>query len=317
MPISISPRFCLGLAASCLLTTSTVTLAAPPYEEWGTPINANNMPGSAPDVNSGAIDGCVSLSRDGLELYLTSFRDGLADIYVAARSDTSQGFGSPQKLPGTVNTPGANEACPTIIGRNTLHFLRSSPGDPGSLYVSRRTSGDWQTAVPFLPQYNTNALEESVGIFEDEEGREVVIFSRRNNDGSGGEILQSVDGGAPVPVAGGPNAAGANNRPWVSRNGLVIAFDSTRPGGVGAVDIWFAERDSTSEPFGEAYNIPEINSPAIDLRPAISWDGTQMFFSSWRPGAVYPGAGPLFPDIWYAERERRRGPKMIEFPSGD
>lgn len=291
---------------------AALAVAAPPYQEWGTPVNASSLPGSASNLNSPAIDGCVSISRDGLELYLTSFRDGSADIFVAERADTSRGFGSPKKLPGTVNTPSANEACPTIIGRNTLHFLRSEGADQGNLWISRRTSGDWQEAVPFNPSLNTPALEESVAIFEDEEGREVVIFSRRNPDGSGGAILQSVAGGPAVQVAGGPNSAGINNRPWVSRDGLFIAFDSVRPGGKGGPDLWFAERDSTSEPFGDAYTIPELNSPAGDLRPAISWDRTQIFFSSNRPGSASPA-----PDIWMAQRARRKGPKMIEFPSGE
>lgn len=299
--------------ALCALGTTTSATAAPPYEEWGTPVNLASLPGSAPNINSPSIDGCVSLSRDGLELYFTSFRDGnQADIFVAERTDSSKGFGSVRKLPSTINTPGANEACPTIIGRNTLHFLRSEGADQGNLWVSRRTSGDWQEAVPYRRDLATPGLEESVSIFEDEQGQEVLIFSRRNADGTGGTILQSVAGGPAVPVPGGPNAAGINNRPWVSRDGLFIAFDSIRPGGKGGPDIWFAERDSTGEPFEAAYTIPELNSAAGDLRPAVSWDGTQLFMSSNRPGSASPA-----PDIWVAERARRNGPKMIEFPSGE
>ena len=319
MLIKKSIRPARKVLALCALGTAAWAMAAPPYEEWGTPVNLASLPGSAPNINSPAVDGCVSLSRDGLELYFTSFRDGnQADIFVAERTDTSKGFGSVRKLPGTINTPGANEACPTIIGRNTLHFLRSEGADQGNLWVSRRTSGDWQEAVPYRRDLATPLLEESVSIFENEQGQEVMIFSRRNPDGSNGVILQSVAGGPAVPVGGGPNAGGSNNRPWVSRNGLMIAFDSTRPGGQGGPDIWFAERDSTLEPFGEAYTLPELNSPFNDLRPAFTWDGTQMFFSSSRAGSTpTPGLPVLLPDTWVVERARRKGPKMIEFPSGE
>ena len=136
-----------------------------------------------------------------------------------------------------------------------------------------------------------------------------MIFSRRNPDGSGGVILESVAGALPTPVKGGPNAGGSNNRPWVSRDGLFIAFDSTRPGGQGGPDIWFAERGSTDDPFGPAYTLPELNSPGNDLRPAFTMDGTQMFFSSSRAGSESPAR-----DTWVAIRRRLKGPKTVEFP---
>lgn len=304
--------FSLILGPVCLVALGApgVAFGLPPAGEWGVPINVEDLPGSSKAINSPSIDGCVSLSRDGLELYFTSFRDGSADIFVAERASLSDGFGSPRKLPPTVNTV-ANDACPTLVGRNSLYYLRSEGADQGNLFVSRRNSSDWLPAKPVNPAFNTPMLEESVSIFEDEQGHEVVIFSRRNPDGSGGVILQSIAGDSPVPLEGGPNAAGSNNRPWVSRDGRLIAFDSDRPGGQGGPDIWFAERDSTDDPFGPAYTLPELNSPGNDLRPAFTWDQTQMFFSSSRAGSESPA-----PDIWMAERRRLRGPKIIEFPGG-
>lgn len=310
-------RFLAGALLAGVLGSSA-SHANPPVGDWGPPINAHALPGSSSEINTFSIDGCVSLSRDGLDLYFTSFRDGTADIYVASRSSVGKGFGKPTKLPRTVNTNSANEACPTIIGRNELHFLRSEGSDQGNLFVSRRNSGGWEEATPFNPSFNTPGLEESVAIFEDDDGNEVIVFSRRNPDGTGGVILQSVAGASPTPVPGGPNAQGSNNRPWVSRDGLMIAFDSTRPGGKGATDIWFAERASTAEPFGPAYTIPELNSPSVDLRPTISWDHTEIFFSSARSGSLAPpGAAFAAPDIWVAQRPRLRGPKSVQFPPSD
>lgn len=308
---SITTKRIKWLMAPYLLGAAAIALAAPPYGEWGTPKNASALPGTAPSLNTPAVDGCVSLSRDGLQIYFTSNRTGNFDIYMAERASLAEGFGAPTRLPNTVNT-GATEACPSIIGRNTLYFLRSEGADPGNLFVSRRNSGDWQEAVTLNPSFNSPLLEEAVSIFEDDDGREITIFSRNNGDGTGGQIFQSIAGGTPTPVAGGPNAAGWNNRAWISRDGLFIAFDSTRPGGQGGPDLWFAERDSTSEPFGPAYTLPELNSPGFDARPSLSFDGTQIFFSSNRPGSASPA-----PDIWVAERVRRKGPKTIEFPAGD
>ena len=111
-------------AALIALSAANLASANPPFGDWEAPINAEDLPGSSSAINSPAIDGCVSLSRDGLELYFTTFCHGSADIFVAARTRTDRGFSAPRELLPTINT-GANEACPTIIGRNELLFLRS------------------------------------------------------------------------------------------------------------------------------------------------------------------------------------------------
>ena len=93
-------------------------------------------------VNTPAIDGCVSLSRDGLSLYYNSNRTGNQDIYVAYRSDKDSGFSNPERLPFPINT-GADEFCPTSDHGNLLYFSRASSGDPGDLYVSQEGPRGW------------------------------------------------------------------------------------------------------------------------------------------------------------------------------
>jgi Tol biopolymer transport system component len=96
----------------------------------------------------------------------------------------------------------------------------------------------------------------------------------------------------------------------VSRDGREIVFDSDRPGGQGASDIWTATRGSTSASWNAPVSIPQVNSPAGESRASISWDGTMLVFGSSREG----GEGGS--DIYVSTRERaasRRGPKTIEF----
>ena len=55
-------------------------------------------------LNSPAVDGCASLSRDGLTLLFNSNRTGNFDLYVATRASKDVGFGTPRALPAPVNS---------------------------------------------------------------------------------------------------------------------------------------------------------------------------------------------------------------------
>src|SRR5688500_15554563 len=87
------------------------TAAAKNWDDWATPVNLESLPGSSAAVNTPAVDGCASHSQDGLSIVFNSNRGGNQDLYIATRSSTSEGFGTPERLPAPVNTS-ANEACP-------------------------------------------------------------------------------------------------------------------------------------------------------------------------------------------------------------
>ncbi len=300
------PAMGAAAIAAALTTTAITAVAMPGYGDWSAPSLVQSRAGPACPIATGAVDRCVSLSRDGRELYFGSNRTGNFDIYVSSRSSTAAPFGPPQRLPATINTP-ATEACPTIVGRNRLYFLRDSADDPADIFVSTRSSAGWRKAAP-VPLLNSPLLDETVTTYEDPQGREVMVWSRRNVDGSAGQIVQSVAGGPPQLVAGGPNAAGSNNRPSVTHDGRTIFFDSTRQGGRGP-DLWYATRSAASGAFGPAIHLGDLNSAGFDARPSISWDGEQLFYSSNRSGSTSPA-----PDIWMAQRPRLSGPKTVEFP---
>lgn len=282
--------------------------ADPRFADWQAPVSAEAMPGSSTAINTTAIDGCVSLSRDGLSLYFNSNRSGSQDIYVATRPDTSSGFGAPEQLPATINTA-SGEFCPTFSQGNRLYFSRSSATDVGDIYVSKFGPEGWGEAEPLGSNVNSTSMEEAADFYDDESGRSVMIFSRRNPNGSGGSIYMSVDGAQAELIPGSVNAAGANNRPSISKDGRTIFFDSTRTGGLGAQDLYFATRASAEGEFGPAVNLVALNSPLFDARPSLSWDGSELIFSSNRAGGESPA-----PDIYVSTRERARtGPKVVEF----
>jgi len=84
-----------------LLTTVMLAGAAaamPPFGDWSDPANLASIPGTGSGISTPAVDGCASLSPDGLSIAFTSNRTGNFDIYVATRPSKSAAFGSPSRL---------------------------------------------------------------------------------------------------------------------------------------------------------------------------------------------------------------------------
>jgi len=270
------------------------------WDAWNSPANLESLPGSSAAVNTPAVDGCASHSRDGLTIVFNSSRGGDQDLYMATRASTSVGFGTPEALPAPVNSS-SNEACPTLANGNRLYFSSDRDDSAYDLYVSKMGPGGWSDPVNLGANINVNGtLEEAVDFYEDELGGEVMIFTRR--EGAVGKIYQSVNGGPPSLVQGGPHSSASDARASVTNDGLTIFWDSTRTGSLGGPDIYSATRSSTSEPFGTAIHLQDLSSPAFDARPYISKDGTFLTFSSARAGSESAA-----PDIWFASRSKVTG----------
>lgn len=288
------------LGSVVLGAVAVPALAMPAFGDWSTPTNLEALPNSSANLNSTFVDGCASLSPDGLSLVFNSNRGGNFDLYVARRSDLAEGFGDPERLPDTINT-GATEACPTFARGNRLYFSRGRPGDLGDIFVSRLGPKGWSEPQALSSNVNSAGFEESAGFYEDDDGREVMVFSRRLPGGGGGELRQSIDGAPSTLVAGGPRNDAANNRPSVTHDGRTLYWDSTLQS-IGSSDIYMATRSSTSQDWGIAQRVDDLSSAGFEGRPFISWDGTILIFSSGRPGNESPA-----PDMWHTRRSRTPG----------
>lgn len=289
---------------SALLATALLAggaIAMPPFGGWSVPANLATLPGTGSGISTPAVDGCASLSPDGLSIAFTSNRTGNFDVYIASRSSKSEGFGSPVRVPAPVSSSTSNDACPTIVEGNRLFFSSDRDDSAYDLYSAKRVAGNW-TVSRLGPNINRAGwLDESAGIYEDG-GHEVMVFSSRRPDGSDGKIYQSVDGGPASLVAGGPHSSASDNRPSITHDGKTIFFDSDRYGTLGDQDLYYSTRSNTSEPFGPAIHLESLSSAGFDARPFISWDGTMLTFSSARPGNPSPA-----PDIWFATRDKATG----------
>jgi hypothetical protein len=287
----------LGAAGAAL--SAAAAFALPPFGDWSGLIDVETLPGSSTEVNSPSIDGCASISPDGLTLAFNSFRSLNQEIWIATRSSTSEGFGDPVMLPAPVNTP-AQEFCPTLTHGHRLYFSRSqgAPGT-GDIFVSKLGPKGWSAPEKLGPAINTaENAEESPSFYEDDQGREVMVFSRRPNGAfvePGGHIYESVDGAPATLVAGGPHSSGSDNRPSVTHDGKEIYWDSLRTGSLnGGPDVWYATRSSTSEPFGPAIRLDSVDSSLAETRPFVSWRGDVLIVSK-------------ASDLWFATRERANG----------
>ena len=110
--------------------------------------------------------------------------------------------------------------------------------------------------------------------------------------------------GEPVNLGATVNSSGHDNVPCVSLDGLELYFGSDeRPGGQGGEDLWVSIRSTTANEWGVPENLgPLVNNSASDNCAAISGDGLELYFTSWREGGM--GSG----DLWVTKRATRNDP---------
>lgn len=107
--------------------------------------------------------------------------------------------------------------------------------------------------------------------------------------------------GTPMPLPG-INSAAADDDPTLTGDLLEIIFDSKRPGGVGAGDLWSARRMAIDQPWSMPTNIGELNTTADDTTPDLSRDGLALYFATTRADSVG------VKDIYVSRRPDRDAP---------
>jgi len=163
------------------------------------------------------------------------------------------------------------------------------------------TDGNWSAPVNIGPTINTKYNDWQIVLSPD--GLELYFCDDDSSPRTGGSgsvdlwVTRRASIGAPwnEPVNLGPavNSVGWDSAPYLSRDGLLLFFDSRHPGGYGSWDLYMTRRKSLSDPWEEAINLgPVVNSPGFDECPQLSADGSILYWGSSRPG----GYGDA--DIW-------------------
>jgi Tol biopolymer transport system component len=308
--------------------TRSEIIGPPEYSAWSAPVNLGKI------VNSSDADAGAFISEDGLSLYFGSTRPGGYggfDIWVSQRASKDDPWGAPQNLGPTINTSD-NEQTPALsLDGHWLYFASDKSSGYGGLdlYVSRRPNKrddfGWQALENLGSLVNTPATESGPALFEDSKSGATFLYFNSDQLVAGTEhIYASVLQPDEVltlpcmlrnPVSCRPwvtwgaaaaveelNSLNRDVRPAIRKDGLEMFLDSDRPGAVGGQDIWVSTRASTSDPWPLPKNLGStVNSKVLEARPALSSDGTELYFHSNRPG----GSGAN--DLYRCTRTRLKG----------
>ncbi len=282
-----------------------------PFSDWSEPVNLG------PVVNSAFNERHPAISPNGLSLYITSNRPGgigggIPNIWVSQRASLQDPWGPPTNLGPTINTPGGFAPDFSPDG-HWLFFNGGEPGGPvgpSAIWLSHRkhTHDDfaWEPAVNLGPDINVPGLDTNAPTFfrDEETGITSIYFnSLLRKDGPGDfDIYVSTQRedrdergfvgtfgpGVLVPELSSPRR---DTRTAIRRDGLEMFVTSNRvgsvpgPSGEPSLDLWVSTRDSTLNPWSTPVNLgPTINTAAAEAGPALSRDGTTLYFYSTRPG---------------------------------
>jgi hypothetical protein len=315
-----SRRALRGTLLGVVCVALVLTMAATASAGWSEPTNLSDIPGTHPDVNTPYLDGCPIQSPNGLRLYMASNRpggEGGIDIWVATRERQRDPWGEPVNLGAPVNS-GADDFCPTPVRGGRLFFVSSRDGGCGGsdIYVSRRRNGGFGSVRHLGCEVNSAAGEASPSLVH--VGRKKLLFFSSNRPGgfapeamgalpdSDIYVSRRRAGSWTAPsLAEGLNTEAEDARPNVRHDGLMVVFDSTRPGTLGGPDIFLAKRPRLRADWSAPKHLPApINSAASESRASLSWDGRTMYFGSNRPGGELDPVTSLPSNDIYRTRRR-------------
>ncbi len=299
----------------------------PQYGPWSAPVNLGPVINTTaneqhPAISKDGLSLYISSDRPG------GF--GMLDIWVSHRDSIGAPWGTPQHLGRNINSPGMDLAPTFTPDGHRMYFHSTGRGGCGlaDLFVARRHDKrddfDWEGAVnvdsvrPGALRCVVNSSFNDAGptYFEDEAtGITTLYFTRQNNppgSDQGWDIYATArtgDEGAFGPPVLVPELSSPyrDTRTAIRRDGLEIFLSSGRPGddvvghSAGSEDLWVSTRTTTSDVWSPPVNLnlvnqqlggPLINSAAFDGAPALSFDGTTLYFFSARPGGF--GANDLY-----------------------
>jgi len=238
-----------------------------------------------------------STTLDGLSLLFTRYGapNSPMQIFEATRSLTSSPFGIVVSAVSDVNAdgfPGHPE-----VSRDGLTLLFSKDDNSGIYQATRSIRGQSFGSVtplgdllPGQPASHPSLSADGLTLF----------FTAWDTSHIQNDIYQATRLSASVPwgnvvmLSPAINVAGYNDaQPSISSDGLLLFFNSNRPGGFGAFDLYYATRPSQQSPWEPAINLgSKVNTASDDKQPNISPDGNLLYFHSSRPGGA--GAEDLY-----------------------
>jgi hypothetical protein len=231
-------------------------------------------------------------SADGLTLFFSSILT-TEDIFFATRSTRANGFATVTAVAG-VNGADTEEGTPFISSDARSLFLFSTRPDPSApgdrdLWIATRADESGAFSEPALvADVNSTDLEHLPRLTPD--GLTLMFVSGRDTANLGSNIWQARRAsleqpfGVPIELPG-VNSNARDEGFWLSADGLTIFFASNRVDQTD-MDIWVASRSDVDSAFDEVQNVDVVNTPDLELDPALTLDGFELFFASDRSGTM-------------------------------
>jgi WD40-like Beta Propeller Repeat len=322
-------RIALSLMTLFALTGA---IGAQQFSDWSAPVNLGAVVNSAcPPLSTACNDQHPALSKDGLSLYFSSDRPGGCgglDIWVSQRASVDSPWEPPFNLGCSVNSS-ANDIAPNLTTDGHLLFFHSFRGTDncggGDIFYThrqdRRDDLGWEAplnlnrfgrdpnagllcgSIGSIAFVNTPNTDAGPNVFENgATGTTQLYFTRSDqptmvgdfdiyratldSDGTWSTVIRDDE----LSTKGFRDTRTAIRR----RDGLEMILSSERPGGVGSAsrDLWVSTRASTLDPWSIPVLLPNVNTEALEGSPALSWDGTELYFVSARAGGF--GANDLY-----------------------
>ncbi len=293
------------IAMSVFSQDNDLTVAAP---DAATGFSTFSMPQNlGAIVNATDSEMLPTAAPSGLSLYFATIRPGGLggrDIYVSQRATLSSAWGAPQHL--AIFNTSSNESVSTISRDGREMFIESDrPGGIGGsdIYHSTRTDPNndfgWTAPVNIGAVINTASGDYFGNYFVDPAtGAATLFFNSDRSSGTAGvnDIFQSTrnaDGtfNPPLPV-NELNSAANEQRTSISRDGLEIFFGSNRLVPTTNHAVFVSTRASVSSAWSPPVPVAVLNTAGSNAQPALSPDGTVIYWVSNRPGGS--GLGDLY-----------------------
>jgi len=165
-----------------------------------------------------------------------------------------------------------------------------------------RTS-PWASATNLGSKLNSSYVDGMPSVSS--HGLELYFGSTRPGGYGGGDLYVSKRAtpqdlwGDPVNLGPVVNSAYHDDTPNLSPDGLLLLFESNRPGGYGKTDLWMTRRASHTAPWGPVVNLgPIINSSEIDCQACLAPDGSALYFAwNWFDRPDRPWRAPILPIV--------------------
>jgi hypothetical protein len=244
-------------------------------------------------LNSAEYDMEPSPSADGLTLHFARGPTTLGyALYRAARAHRDASFKDPAAV--TEINSATDAATRLFVAADNLTGYLSAIQQQGlggyDLWLIRRES----PTAPFDPKTMVNlplnSAKHDWDPFVTRDGLTLYYCISTHPQGAGQNDLMVATRSSSTELFSSPkllveiNTSGQEGNPTLTDDGLVLVFNSNRPGSLGSGDLWYATRESSTDLFSDPKKVPGINSSSNEGEPFISGDGRELYFSSDRPG---------------------------------